>query len=110
MKTTGDQELGAALVQTRQALFLLRRDLEGDLLHASIAKRGHPQQWQNAFPRFDGNASRPLDGAGQNLERRYRLEVWKETVNWMQSRCSDLVELERERDAASIYLEFRLKG
>ena len=48
--------------------------------------------------------------SGQNLERRYRLEIWRETVNWMQSRCSDLVELDRERDAASIYLEFRLKG
>ena len=51
-----------------------------------------------------------LDGSGQNLERRYRLEVWRETDNWMQSRCSDLVELDRERDAASIYLEFHLSG
>ena len=59
---------------------------------------------------FLDDAGRTLDGSGQNLERRYRLEIWKETVNWMQSRCSDLVELDRERDAASIYLEFRLKG
>ena len=51
-----------------------------------------------------------LEGSGQNLERRYRLEVWRETDSWMQSRWSDLVELDRERDAASIYLEFRLKG
>jgi hypothetical protein len=51
-----------------------------------------------------------LEGSGQNLERRYRLEVWRESDSWMQSRCSDLVELDRERDAASIYLEFRLKG
>ena len=59
---------------------------------------------------FPDDADRALDGSGQNLERRYRLEIWRETVNWMQSRCSDLVELDRERDAASIYLEFRLKG
>jgi len=59
---------------------------------------------------FLDDARRALDGSGQNLERRYRLEIWRETVNWMQSRCSDLVELDRERDAASIYLEFRLKG
>lgn len=53
---------------------------------------------------------RALDGSGQKLERRYRMEVWKETVYWMQSRCSDLEELDRERDAVSIYTEFRLKG
>ena len=57
-----------------------------------------------------GDAGRALDGSGQNLERRYHLEVWKETVYWMQSRCSDLQELDRERDAASIYTEFRLKS
>ncbi|MDC3048662.1 hypothetical protein OA162_03020 [Synechococcus sp. AH-736-A19] len=51
-----------------------------------------------------------MDGSGQNLERRYRLEIWRETVYWMQTRCSDLEELHRERDAASIYTEFRLKG
>jgi hypothetical protein len=28
----------------------------------------------------------------------------------MQVRCSDLQELDRERDAASIYMEFSLKG
>jgi len=50
-----------------------------------------------------------LDGSGQNLERRYHLEVWRETVYWMQARCSDLQELDREGDAASIYMEFRLK-
>ena len=51
-----------------------------------------------------------VEGSGQNLERRYRLEIWRETHNWMQSRCNDLVELDRERDAASLALEFRLKG
>ena len=55
-------------------------------------------------------ACRALDGSGQNLERRYRLEVWRETVYWMQTRCSDLENLDRERDAASIYTEFRLRG
>ena len=59
---------------------------------------------------FVGDAGRALDGSGQNLERRYHLEVWRETVYWMQARCSDLLELDRERDAASIYMEFRLKG
>ena len=57
-----------------------------------------------------GDDGRALDGSGQNLERRYRLEIWRETVYWMQTRCSDLEELDRERDAASIYTEFRLKG
>ena len=56
------------------------------------------------------DACRALDGSGQNLERRYRLEVWRETVYWMQSRCSDLKDLDRERDAASIYTEFLLRG
>ena len=56
------------------------------------------------------DAGRTLEGSGQNLERRYRLEIWRETVYWMQTRCSDLEELDRERDAASIYTEFRLKG
>ena len=59
---------------------------------------------------FVGDACRTLEGSGQNLERRYHLEVWRETVCWMQARCSDLQELDRERDAASIYMEFRLKG
>ncbi len=59
---------------------------------------------------FKQGRSEAMDGSGQNLERRYRLEVWRETDGWMESRCSDLVELDRERDAASIYLEFRLKG
>ena len=59
---------------------------------------------------FAGDAGRALDGSGQNLERRYHLEVWRETVYWMQARCSDLQELDRERDAASIYTEFRLKN
>ena len=53
---------------------------------------------------------RALDGSGQNLERRYHLEIWRETVYWMQARCTDLEELDRKRDAASIYTEFRLKG
>ena len=57
-----------------------------------------------------GDAGRALDGSGQNLGRRYRLEVWRETVYWMQARCSVLQELDRERDAASIHMEFRLKG
>ena len=60
--------------------------------------------------RFKQGSSEAMDGSGQNLERRYRLEVWRETDGWMESRCSDLVELDRERDAASIYHEFRLKG
>ena len=60
--------------------------------------------------RFKGARSEAMDGSGQNLERRYRLEIWRETDGWMQSRCSDLVELDRQRDAASIYFEFRLKG
>jgi hypothetical protein len=59
---------------------------------------------------FKQGRSEAMDRSGQNLERRYRLEVWRETDGWMESRCSDLVELDRERDAASIYLEFRLKG
>ena len=59
---------------------------------------------------FVGDAGRALDGSGQNLERRYHLEVWRETVYWMQARCSDLRELAREGDAASIYMGFRLKG
>ena len=50
-----------------------------------------------------------LDGSGQNLERRYRLEIWRETHSWMQSRCSDLADLDRELDAASVYQEFRLR-
>ena len=59
---------------------------------------------------FVGDAGRALDGSGQNLERRFHLEVWRETVYWMQARCSDLQELDRGGDAASIYMEFRLKG
>ena len=59
---------------------------------------------------FEGDAGTALDGSGQNLERRYHLEIWRETVYWMQARCSDLKELDREGDAASIYMEFRLKG
>lgn len=59
---------------------------------------------------FVSDAGRALDGSGQNLERRYHLEVWRETVFWIQARCSDLQELDREGDAASIYMEFRLKG
>ena len=59
---------------------------------------------------LENDAGRSVDGSGQKLERRYRLEIWRETVYWMQTRCSDLEELDRERDAASIYTEFRLKG
>ena len=59
---------------------------------------------------LENDAGRSVDGSGQNLERRYRLEIWRETVYWMQTRCSDLEELDRERDAASIYTEFRLKS
>ena len=59
---------------------------------------------------FVGDSGRALDGSGQNLERRYHLEIWRETVYWMETRCSDLQELDREGDAASIYMEFRLKG
>ena len=59
---------------------------------------------------FVCDSDRALDGSGQNLERRYHLEIWRETVSWMETRCSDLQELDRERDAASIYTEFRLKN
>ena len=51
-----------------------------------------------------------MEGSGQNLERRFRLEIWRETHNWMQSRCDDLAELDREGDAASLALEFHLRG
>ena len=59
---------------------------------------------------FVQSAGKALDGSGQNLERRYRLEIWRETFHWMQTRCSDLQELDRDQDADSIYTEFRLKG
>ena len=50
-----------------------------------------------------------MDGSGQDLERRFRLIVWRETDQWMQSRCADLIEADRKNDAASVYLEFRMK-
>jgi len=50
-----------------------------------------------------------LDGAGQNLERRYRLVLWSETDQWMQVRCADLIEKDRKNDAACLFLEFRMK-
>ena len=50
-----------------------------------------------------------MDGAGQNLERRYRLALWSETDQWMQVRCADLMEGNRKQDAASLFLEFRLQ-
>ena len=59
---------------------------------------------------FVHDAGRALDGSGQNLERRYHLEIWRETNYWIQARCRDLHELDRERDAASIYSEFRLSS
>ena len=59
---------------------------------------------------FECDSGRALDGSGQNLERRYHLEIWRETVYWMETRCSDLQELDREGDATSIYTEFRLKS
>ena len=65
---------------------------------------------QHRLPKLLVVGDATVDGSGQNLERRYRLEVWRETDIWMQSRCSDLIELDRERDAAAIVLEFRLKG
>lgn len=50
-----------------------------------------------------------MDGAGQNLERRYRLALWSETDQWMQVRCADLIEANRKKDASCLYLEFRLR-
>tara|TARA_B100000073_G_C23377922_1_gene429770 strand:+ start:283 stop:456 length:174 start_codon:yes stop_codon:yes gene_type:complete len=50
-----------------------------------------------------------LDGAGQNLERRYRLVLWSETDQWMQIRCADLIERNRKNDAVCLYLEFRMR-
>ena len=49
-----------------------------------------------------------MEGAGQNLERRFRLPVWQESMLWMQSRCSDLLESGREADAKSVLVEFRI--
>ncbi|MCB4406893.1 hypothetical protein FZZ85_03815 [Synechococcus sp. MU1642] len=69
-----------------------------------------PNDINSHFLYSKNDACRSLDGSGQNLERRYRLEIWRETVYWMQSRCCDLRDLDRERDAASIYTEFRLRG
>ena len=50
-----------------------------------------------------------MDGAGQKLERRFRLIVWTETDQWMQARCADLNEADRNHDAASVFLEFRIR-
>ena len=50
-----------------------------------------------------------MDGAGQNLERRYRLVLWSETDQWMQVRCADLIEANRKKDASCLYLEVRLR-
>lgn len=50
-----------------------------------------------------------MDGAGQNLERRYRLPLWSETDQWMQVRCTDLIEADRQSDADCLYHEFRLR-
>ena len=49
-----------------------------------------------------------MEGAGQNLERRFRLPVWQESMLWMQSRCSDLLDSGREADAKSVLVEFRI--
>lgn len=49
-----------------------------------------------------------MDGAGQNLERRFRLPVWQESMLWMQSRCSDLLSSGREADAKSVLVEFQI--
>lgn len=48
-----------------------------------------------------------MDGAGQQLERRFRLPLWRETTVWMQSRCRDLVDADQQLDAHSLYLEFQ---
>ena len=49
-----------------------------------------------------------VDGSGQKLERRFRLSVWSETDWWMQIRCTDLINAERNIDAKSLLKEFRL--
>ena len=49
-----------------------------------------------------------MDGSGQNLERRFRLPVWQESLLWMQSRCGDLLDSGREADAKSVLVEFRI--
>jgi len=49
-----------------------------------------------------------VEGSGQKLERRFRLSVWSETDDWMQIRCTDLINAERNIDAKSLLKEFRL--
>ena len=49
-----------------------------------------------------------VEGLGQKLERRFRLSVWSETDWWMQIRCTDLINAERNIDAKSLLKEFRL--
>ena len=51
-----------------------------------------------------------VDGSGQKLERRFRLSVWSETDWWMQTRCTDLINAERNIDAKSLLREFRLNA
>ena len=51
-----------------------------------------------------------VEGSGQKLERRFRLSVWSETDWWMQTRCSDLINAERNIDAKSLLREFRLNA
>ena len=49
-----------------------------------------------------------VDGSGQKLERRFRLAVWSETDWWMQTRCTDLINDQRNIDAKSLQKEFHL--
>ena len=49
-----------------------------------------------------------MDGSGQSLERRYKLNIWVETEYWMQDRYSALVETNRIVDANCIVLEFKV--
>ena len=53
----------------------------------------------NQLPHGEWHSALLIDGYEQPIELKATLRIG-----------SDLVELDRERDAASIYLEFRLKG
>ena len=56
----------------------------------------------------DHSGDNSVDGSGQKLERRFRLSVWSETDWWMQTRCTDLINDERNFDAKRLLKEFRL--
>ena len=50
-----------------------------------------------------------MDGDGQQLERRFRLPLWRESNAWMQARCCDLVDADQHQDAKSLYSEFEFE-